>query len=72
MPAGARPFAEAMGQADSTMLAFTPEAGRIAATLDIRCRKPADAAEIASRLTAATALCATLCPRNTSSPTRPD
>src|ERR1035438_10554020 len=56
MPAGARPFAEAMGQADSATLAFIPGGGRIAATLDIRCRKAADAAEIASRLTAATAL----------------
>jgi hypothetical protein len=56
MPAGARPFAEAMGQADSVTLAFAPEAGRIAATLDIRCRKPADAVEIASRLSAATGL----------------
>ena len=56
LPAGARPFAQAMGQADSATLAFTPEGGRIAAALDIRCRKPADAVEIASRLTAATAL----------------
>jgi hypothetical protein len=56
MPAGARPFAEAMGQADSATLAFIPGGGRIAATLDIRCRKAADAAEIASRLTAATGL----------------
>jgi hypothetical protein len=56
LPAGARPFAEAMGQADSVTLAFTPEAGRLAATLDIRCRKPDDAVGIASRLTAATGL----------------
>lgn len=56
MPAGARPFAEAMGQADSITLAFAPEAGRIAATLDIRCRKAGDAVEIASRLTTATGL----------------
>ncbi len=56
VPPGARPFADAVGQADSVTLAFTPEAARIAATLDIRCRKPADAVEIASRLTAATTL----------------
>jgi hypothetical protein len=56
VPAGARPFADAMGQADSATLAFTPEAGRIAATLEIRCGKSADAVEIASRLTAATTL----------------
>jgi hypothetical protein len=56
LPPGARPFADAMGQADSVTLAFTPEAGRVAATLDIRCRKSADAVEIASRLTAATTL----------------
>jgi hypothetical protein len=54
MPEGARPFAEAMGQADAIMLAFAPDGGNIAATLYIRCKKPADAVEIASRLTAAT------------------
>jgi hypothetical protein len=56
MPAGARPFAEAMGQADSATLTFAPEGARIAAALEITCRKPADAVEIASRLSAATAL----------------
>ncbi len=56
MPEGARPFAEAMGQADAITLAFAPDGGNIAATLYIRCKEPADAAEIASKLTAATSL----------------
>jgi hypothetical protein len=56
IPAGARPFAEAMGQADSIMLAFGPEGGNVAATLDIRCKKAGDAVEIASRLISATGL----------------
>ena len=54
MPAGARPFAQALGQADSATLAFAPEGGRVAASLDMNCRKAGDAAEIALRLTTAT------------------
>ena len=56
MPEGARPFAEAMGQADGITLAFAPEGGNIAATLDIRCKRAGDAVEIAARLTSATGL----------------
>ncbi len=56
LPEGARPFADAIGQADSATLALAPENGRLAATLNIRCRKAADAAEIAARLSSATAL----------------
>jgi hypothetical protein len=56
LPAGARPFAQALGQADAATLAFAPEGARMAASLDIVCHKPGDAAEIASRLTAATEL----------------
>ncbi len=51
LPENARVFAGAMDRADSVTLAFAPEGGRIAATLDIRCRQPGDAAEIASQLT---------------------
>ena len=54
LPEGARPFADAVGQAGSATLAFIPENGRIAATLDIRCAKAGDAAQIALRLTSAT------------------
>ena len=54
IPDGARPFADAIGQSDSAVLAFAPENGRIAATLEIRCRKAGDAVEIAARLTSVT------------------
>lgn len=53
---GARPFAQAVEQAESATLAFAPDGARIAATLDVRCLKPEDAAAIAAQLTAATAL----------------
>jgi hypothetical protein len=55
LPEGARLFAGAMDRADSVTLAFAPEAARIAANLEIRCRQPGDAAEIASQLTKITA-----------------
>ncbi|HUP03544.1 MAG TPA: hypothetical protein VMU19_06120 [Bryobacteraceae bacterium] len=56
VPEGARPFTDAIGQADSAVLSFAPDGTRIAATLDIRCRRTGDAAEIASRLGSVTGL----------------
>lgn len=55
LPDSARLFAGAMDRADAVTLAFAPEGARIAATLDIRCRQPGDAAAIASQLTQLTA-----------------
>jgi len=55
LPDGARLFAGAMDRADSVTLAFVPEGTRIAATLEVRCNQPGDAAEIAAQLTKLTA-----------------
>jgi len=56
LPGGARPFARAIEQAESATLAFAPDGARIAASLNVRCLKPEDAADIAAQLTSATAL----------------
>lgn len=56
LPAGAREFAGAMGQAESVTLAFAPEGARLAARLEIRCRTAGDAAGMAAQLTRTTSL----------------
>lgn len=56
LPEGARPFTRSMDQAESVFLSFVPEAGRITARLDVRCRTSGDAATLASQLSQTTAL----------------
>jgi hypothetical protein len=56
LPAGTRPFAQAVAQAEAVTLAFSPERDRIAAKLNVRCRTPQDAATLAAQLSRATGL----------------
>jgi hypothetical protein len=56
LPAGTRMFARGMERAETVMLALASEDHRLAARLEVRCRNPQDAAEMASQLTGATSL----------------
>jgi hypothetical protein len=56
LPDGARMFARGMERAESLTLGFAPQGGRIVARLNVRCRNPQDASDIAAQLTGATAL----------------
>jgi hypothetical protein len=56
LPAATRPFARSVERAESVVLAFAPDGGRVMAKLTVRCRSGEDAAELASQLTRTTAL----------------
>jgi hypothetical protein len=56
LPAGTRPFAHAVEKADAVTLSFSPDGNRLAAKLNVRCRTPQDAAELATQLSRATGL----------------
>jgi len=56
LPSGARPFAQAVAQAEAVTLSFAPDHDRIAAKLNVRCHTPQDAAALAAQLSRATAL----------------
>jgi hypothetical protein len=56
LPAGTRMFARSMEQAESVVLSLGPESSRFAARLDVRCRNPQEASEIAAQLNRTTAL----------------
>jgi hypothetical protein len=56
LPVGARMFARGMERAESLTLGFAPQGGRITARLNVQCRNPQDASDIAAQLTSATIL----------------
>ena len=56
LPAGTRPFARAVGQAESVMLSFVPEGDRFALQLNVVCRSDQDAYDAATQMTRVTAL----------------
>ncbi len=56
LPDGTRPFARAVGQAESVILAFAPEGNRFALKLTVVCRGDQDAYDAASQLTRMTGL----------------
>jgi hypothetical protein len=56
LPDGARPFARIIENAPSVTVSFVPDAGRLAAKVEVRCRTEQEAADIASQLTATTQL----------------
>ena len=56
LPAETRSFAQTLASADSVVLSFAPEGTRFAAKLNVRCRMPQDAAELAAQLTRLTGL----------------
>ena len=56
LPASARDFAGALGQAESLTLGLGPDGARLAARMQIRCRNSGDAAGVAADLTRITSL----------------
>jgi hypothetical protein len=56
LPAETRSFAQTLARADSVVLSLAPEAARFAAKLNVRCRTPQDAADLAAQLTRLTGL----------------
>ena len=56
LPDGTRPFARAVGQAESVTLAFVPEGSRFALKLDVVCHSDQDAYDAASQMTRITEL----------------
>ena len=56
LPDGTRPFARAVGQAESITLSFAPEEKRYALKLTVNCRNDQDAYDAASQLTRVTDL----------------
>lgn len=56
LPAETRSFARTLARADSVVLSLASEPARFAAKLNVRCRTPQDAAELAAQLTRLTAL----------------
>lgn len=56
LPDGARMFARGMERAESITVGFAPGGGRITARLNVRCRNPQEASDIAAQLTGATTL----------------
>jgi hypothetical protein len=56
LPDGARMFARGMDRAESVTLSIEPQGGRIAASLNVRCRGNQEATDIAAQLTSATTL----------------
>jgi hypothetical protein len=50
LPSGTSMFARTLDHADSVTLTFAPEGDRFAARLNVRCRNPQDAADIAAQL----------------------
>jgi roadblock/LC7 domain-containing protein len=49
-------FARGMERAESITVGFAPGGGRITARLNVRCRNPQEASDIAAQLTGATTL----------------
>jgi hypothetical protein len=56
LPDGTRPFARAVGQAESVVLAFAPEGNRFSLKLTVVCRGDQDAYDAAAQLTRMTGL----------------
>jgi hypothetical protein len=56
LPDGTRPFARAVGQAESVTLAFVPEGNRFALKLNAVCRGDQDAYDAASQMTRVTGM----------------
>ncbi len=54
LPMGTRMFARGMDNAESVVLSFVPEGGRLAAHLEVSCRDEEDAVQIASQLSSTT------------------
>jgi hypothetical protein len=54
VPEGTKMFTRGMDRAEKVVLTFAPEANRLAAGLEVRCRNEQDAVEVASQLSSAT------------------
>lgn len=72
LPDGARPFARIIENAPSVTVSFVPEGDRLSARLEILCRTPQEAIDLASQLAAVTELARSLFSREHKTPNPAD
>jgi hypothetical protein len=72
LPDGARPFARIIENAPSVTVSLVPEAARLAAKLDVRCRNEQEAADLAAQLTSTTELAKSMFAREHQTPNPAD
>ncbi len=72
LPAGAASFARIMENAPMVLISFVPEANRLSAKLEIVCRNPQEANDLAGELAAKTELARSLFAREHQAPSPSD
>jgi hypothetical protein len=72
LPDGARPFARIVENAPSVTVSFVPEGDRLAAKLEILCRTPQEANDLAAQLAATTEMARSLFAREHQTPSPAD
>lgn len=72
LPDGARPFARIIENAPNVTVSFVPEGDRLAAKLEILCRTPQEAIDLASQLAAVTEMAKSLFAREHQTPSPAD